>query len=320
MNGDIVLSAPDIASFAAAAEKEKGAIMAGARVADVSGLGELEAKGGRLVRIREKEGGPRAGLANVGLYSLQEDAFDVLASLPLSSRGEYELTDALTALAGASAGAKGTRARASSDPGVAVRELKDPWLDLAYPWQLLDANELLLKGLKREVAGEVERGAVIKGAVHVGKRTVVRAGAYIEGPTWIGEDCRIGPNCYIRPATAIGNGCHVGAGTEVKNSILFPDSNAPHLNYLGDSILGEEVNLGAGACVANLRLDSQPVECAVRGERVSTGRKKLGAIIGDQVKVGINASISVGTIIGEGSLIGMGARVSGTLEAGSRVH
>jgi bifunctional UDP-N-acetylglucosamine pyrophosphorylase/glucosamine-1-phosphate N-acetyltransferase len=320
MNGDIVVSAADLKGFVSASSRVSGATMAAFNVADVSTLGELETDGGRLARIREKEGPPREGLANVGLYSLPEEVFEILDALPLSPRGEYELTDALTAMASGGTGRGGMRTKGSKSPGVAVHQLKEKWLDLAYPWQLLEANEALLAGLKRKVEGEIEKGAVLKGAVVVSKGTVVRAGSYIEGPVFIGRDCRIGPNCYIRPSTAISDGCHVGAGSEVKNSILFAKANAPHLNYVGDSILGEEVNLGAGTCIANLRLDSEPVECVVRGERVSTGRRKLGAIIGDRVKVGINASLSVGTIIGEDSLIGMGARVSGTLETGSRVH
>ncbi|HLF07241.1 MAG TPA: bifunctional sugar-1-phosphate nucleotidylyltransferase/acetyltransferase [Thermoplasmata archaeon] len=320
MNGDIILSERDLKAFVSGAAKGAGASMAGFKVDDVSTLGELEVKGGQLSSIKEKEGPSRPGLANVGLYSLSEEVFDILDSLPLSPRGEYELTDALTAMAGGGTAKAGLKSRRTSSSGVAVHQLKDRWLDLAYPWQLLDANEALLAGLTRKIAGEVERGALVEGAVRVGRGTLVRAGAYIEGPVFIGDDCHIGPNCYIRPSTAIADGCHVGAGSEIKNSILFAKTNAPHLNYVGDSILGEEVNLGAGTCIANLRLDSDPVECVVRGERVSTGKKKLGAMIGDRVKIGINASISVGTIIGEDSMVGMGARVSGTLEAGSRVH
>lgn len=80
-------------------------------------------------------------------------------------------------------------------------------------------------------------------------------GSYIEGPVIIGEECKIGPNCYIRPYTSIGDKCHIGNACEIKNSIIMNNSNIPHQNYVGDSIIGENCNLGAGTKIANLRFD-----------------------------------------------------------------
>ena len=101
----------------------------------------------------------------------------------------------------------------------------------------------------------------------------------------------------------------MGAAVEVKNSIIMRGSKIPHHNYVGDSVIGEDCNLGAGTKIANLRLDKRKIE--INGQE--TDRYKLGAILGDQVKSGINASINVGSFIGNGSLIGPGALVSGTL-------
>jgi bifunctional UDP-N-acetylglucosamine pyrophosphorylase/glucosamine-1-phosphate N-acetyltransferase len=149
----------------------------------------------------------------------------------------------------------------------------------------------------------------------VGENTTIRSGSYIVGPVAIGEGCDIGPNCYIRPFTAIADGCHIGGAVEVKNCIIMKNSNLPHHNYIGDSIVGEGCNLGAGTKVANLRLDKKQVW--VNG--VATGRRKLGAIIGDGVETGINACINVGAVIGNGTIIGPGAVASGIISPGSRV-
>jgi NDP-sugar pyrophosphorylase family protein len=156
---------------------------------------------------------------------------------------------------------------------------------------------------------------VMKGKVSIGQYTVVRSGSYIVGPVIIGQDCAIGPNCYIRPYTSIGDGCHIGSAVEVKNSIIMKDSKIPHHNYVGDSIIGEECNFGAGTKIANLRFDKKNIRIA----GIDTKRRKLGAIIGDRVETGINAGINVGSIIGNNTQIGPGAIVSGVISPDSRL-
>ena len=156
---------------------------------------------------------------------------------------------------------------------------------------------------------------VIKGTVSIGKDTVVRSGSYIVGPVIIGQNCGIGPNCYIRPHTSIGDNCHIGGAVEVKNSIIMRGSKIPHHNYVGDSIIGEECNFGAGTKVANLRLDKREIWIA----GMDTKKRKLGAIIGDRVETGINACINVGSMIGNGTHIGPGAIASGVISPDSRI-
>ena len=173
-----------------------------------------------------------------------------------------------------------------------------------------------MPGMAAENLGEVEPGATLKGPVSIGKNTLVKSGSYIEGPVIIGEDCRIGPNCYIRPCTTIGNGCHIGAAVELKNSIIMNHTDVPHLNYIGDSVIGEGCNFGAGTKVANLRLDKKNI--LVSG--IDTKRRKLGAIVGDNVQTGINTSINVGTVIGSNSFIGPGAVVKGNISPDSRIY
>ena len=111
----------------------------------------------------------------------------------------------------------------------------------------------------------------------------------------------------------------VGAASEIKNSILFKGAKAPHLNYVGDSIIGKECNLGSGTKIANLRLDKKEIIVTHRGERIDTSRRKLGVIMGDNVSTGINSSINSGTIIGSDVKIGPNALVSGTFESKSLI-
>ncbi|GAH47150.1 unnamed protein product, partial [marine sediment metagenome] len=189
------------------------------------------------------------------------------------------------------------------------------WLDLSYPWDLLPANEDLLAGIKSQNLGEIEGNVVMKGAVSIGKDTVVRSGSYIVGPVIVGQGCDIGPNCYIRPYTSIGDNCHIGSAVEIKNSIIMRGSKIPHHNYVGDSIIGEECNLGAGTKVANLRLDKGEIWVA----GMDTKRRKLGVIMGDRVETGINACINVGSVIGNNTHIGPGAVASGVISPDSRI-
>jgi bifunctional UDP-N-acetylglucosamine pyrophosphorylase/glucosamine-1-phosphate N-acetyltransferase len=121
---------------------------------------------------------------------------------------------------------------------------------------------------------------------------------------YIGRESRIGPNARIRPSTSIGDNTFVGASCEVKNSIIMRGTRVPHLSYIGDSIIGENCNVAAGTITANIRLDEKVIGVNVKGRMQSTGRKKLGVIMGDAVQTGINANLMPGIRIGSGALIG----------------
>jgi len=123
-----------------------------------------------------------------------------------------------------------------------------------------------------------------------------------------------GPNCYIRPYTAIGNSCHVGNACEIKNSIIMNGSNVPHQNYVGDSVIGQNCNLGAGTKIANLRLDKKNINTILNGKKLDTNRRKLGVIMGDDVQTGINSAVDVGTIVGNKVFIGPGAMAKGEIK------
>lgn len=298
INGDIIVNRADIRRLIKSGNNTMGVI----EVKDPAGLGIVELAGNKIVGIWEKVKNPPTMMANAGLYLFTPEIFDAISGTEKSPRGEYEITDSLKILM-------------QQKTGLSYVEVKS-WVDLSYPWDLLRANEVMMASLKGENFGEVEPNVTLKGAVSIGKGTVVRSGSYIEGPVIIGENCRIGPNCYIRPSTTIGDDCHIGAAVELKNSIVMNRTDVPHLNYVGDSVIGEGCNLGAGTKIANLRLDQKNI--TVNG--IDTRRRKLGAIIGDNVETGINTSINVGTVIGSNTFIGPGAVVKGNILPDSKLY
>ncbi len=296
-NGDIILKADDIGKTLCKSSTTMSLI----EIKDTKDLGVVEVVGTKVKAIHEKVAKPPTNLVNAGVYLLTPEIFPAIARTEKSRRGEYELTDSLQIL---------------MNEGHDVSWAKiDHWLNLSYPWDLLTANESLMDSMQPHNVGAVEDRAVIKGLVSIGKGTVVRANSYIQGPVIIGDNCDIGPNCFIRPSTAISDNCHIGSAVEVKNSIVMRGSKIPHHNYIGDSIIGEGCNLGAGTKIANLRLDKKNITAGA----IDTGRRKLGAILGDKVQTGINASINIGSLIGDHTFIGPGALVSGVVLPGSQI-
>lgn len=146
----------------------------------------------------------------------------------------------------------------------------------------------------------------------VGKRTVVEPGVLIKGPTVIGEDTEVRQGAYVRGNCLIGSGCIVGHTTEIKGSIMLNGSKAGHFAYIGDSILGKDVNLGAGTKLANLRMIPGTIMIVDNNRKIhKTGRRKLGAIIGDRSETGCNSVTSPGTLIGPRSVVYPGITVAG---------
>lgn len=185
--------------------------------------------------------------------------------------------------------------------------------DAARPWTLLEEPiELLLASLpSAEIRGRVHPGAHLLGdRIFLGKGSRVAPGAVVEGPIWIGEDVEIRVGAYLRGGCWVGDGCVVGANVEMKRGILFPGAHAAHLNYVGDSILGRDVNMGAGSILSNFRHDGREIAIPLgNGERLATGRRKLGAILGDGVAVGCNSVVNPGTIVGARTQIYTGVQL-----------
>jgi bifunctional UDP-N-acetylglucosamine pyrophosphorylase/glucosamine-1-phosphate N-acetyltransferase len=183
-----------------------------------------------------------------------------------------------------------------------------------YLWQLLDANQVLIKTIKEKHQGTIEKGVTIKGKVSIHESARIRAGSYLEGPLFIGPECDIGPNCYLRKGVSLGRGVRIGNACELKNTIVYDDTHIAHLSYVGDSIVGEKCNFGAGTITGNLRLDDQETKAKVEDNVILTGRRKLGVIMGDNVKTAINTYFMPGVIVGNNAAIGTGVILNRNLQ------
>ena len=245
----------------------------------------------RIVEKPTAENAP-SNLANAGVYVFSNDVFNKIRQTKASIRGECELTDAITILA------------EEGKTVVASQLSKDDWFDIGRPWDLLDANNWALTHMEHKILGTVEQGAHLIGPVSLAESARVRSGAYIEGPAFIDEGCDVGPNCYIRSGTSLGRKVRVGNACEIKNSLIMDNTHIGHLSYVGDSILGEKCNLGAGTIIANYRLDSGSIKMMIKDQVVNTGRRKLGVFLGDNVKTGIKCLFMPGVKVGVNSWVG----------------
>jgi UDP-N-acetylglucosamine diphosphorylase / glucose-1-phosphate thymidylyltransferase / UDP-N-acetylgalactosamine diphosphorylase / glucosamine-1-phosphate N-acetyltransferase / galactosamine-1-phosphate N-acetyltransferase len=288
--------------------KAGGFAVAAQEVADPSRYGALSVSGDKVTGIAEKSKAASSRLVNTGFYRVPLAAVKACVALKPSPRGELEFTDVLAAWA------KDGKVRWLPAQG---------WLDVGTPWDLLSAHEatlgpwmdFLLEGLSRGGTGTIEEGVHLRGRLYVEAGAVVKAGTYVEGDVYVGAGSRVGPNAYLRGPVALGRDCHVGAATELKNSVLLDGAHAPHLHYIGDSVLGEGCNLGAGTIVANLRHDGASVLVSHRGAKADTGRRKFGAIVGDGAKVGVNCSLNPGTLLAPEARVPAGTAVKGTVGA-----
>ncbi len=298
ISGDTIIGVEDIKKIL-----KKGTKIGICETKNAKEYGIVEVENKKLKKIHEKMEEPLSNMVNAGVYHFNKKIFDALEKTKKSKRGEYELTDSINLFL--------------KEEQMECVKLKK-WIDVSYPWNLLDANEKILEEIEGVIKGKVEKGAILKGKVIVGEGSTILPGSYIEGPVIIGKNCKIGPNCYIRPHTSIGNECHIGNACEIKNSIIMDGTKIPHQNYVGDSVIGQNCNLGAGTKIANLRLDKKNIFVWF-DKKVDTGRRKLGAIIGDNVQTGINASINVGAIIGNNVFIGPSAIAWGNIKPYTKV-
>ncbi|MBU2496829.1 MAG: glucose-1-phosphate thymidylyltransferase [Nanoarchaeota archaeon] len=179
--------------------------------------------------------------------------------------------------------------------------------EVEYVWQAIGKiSNYLEKALENKDVekGEntiIEQGAVIKGPVIIGNNCKIMANSYIQGPAIIGNNTEIRPGTYIRGNVIIGDYCEIRS--ELKNAIMMDKSHAAHLSYIGDSIVGERSNLGAGTILSNLSLSEKPIILKIQDKEIDTGMKKFGAILGEDVHAGSNVLTNPGTLVGKNSFI-----------------
>ncbi len=266
--------------------------------------GIFDVDGGKAVGLIEKPSPEEtsSNLANAGIYAVTSDLWDAIERTTLSKREEYEITDSVMMV--------------MEKDNVGAYVIESWWVDIGKPWDLLQANRHILGEMKHRILGDVGEYTTLKGTVVVERDAVIKNGAYIEGPVYIGEGCTVGPNCYLRAHTALSKGVKVGNAVEIKNSIVMDGTSIGHLSYVGDSVIGQRVNFGAGTITANLRHDNKSVNVTIKGKRISSGRRKLGAIIGDDAKTGIGTSLSPGVVLHQGARTSVGVIVERDIPPG----
>lgn len=291
LNGDVYCDAQSLLdTIELHREQDAVATIGTYRVKNAASYGVIRTEDGKIKDIIEKPEDTSDQLINAGIYIFEPDIYDAIERTPFSERGEKEITTSIDLLI-------------EGEESVSANELGS-WVHVGRPWDLLAANERALDNRVHYVRGEIETGAHVGEDVTIEEGAYIRSGSYIEGPAYIGRNSDIGPNCYIRPHTSIGEEVRIGNAVEVKNSIIMDGTHAAHHSYIGDSIVGTHCNFGAGTKVGNLRLDAGNVIMTLRGKLMDTGRRKLGAVLGDGVQTGINSMINPGVKMGPNSAIG----------------
>jgi bifunctional UDP-N-acetylglucosamine pyrophosphorylase/glucosamine-1-phosphate N-acetyltransferase len=266
LNGDDLFSREDMKALT----KHDYAILV-KEMDDVRKFAAVMVENGKVTELIEKPKENYSRYANVGCYCLKKSVFEI--QLKTSERGEYEITDYITAVA---------------KMGLMEYETAKFWLPVSYPWSFLEANVAMLREKKESSihpTATIEDGATIKGLVVIGKDTIVKSGAYIEGPVFIGNNCTIGPGAYLRPDTIIMD--NVNTRAELYDVVIMDKVTAKHACYIAHSVVGEQANIGAGFITADYRHDRKNQVTLVNGRKVDSMRKKLGAFIGANVSTGI---------------------------------
>ena len=258
-----------------------------------------------IIELQEKPKNPKSNLINAGIYKFEKNIFEILENLKPSERGEVELTDAIKELI--------------QNGNIKGIKLNGYWNDIGRPWDLLDANKHLLKDIKTNIRGKIGKNVVIEGNVIIEEGAEIKHNTVIEGPAIIKSGAIVGPLAYIRPNTVLMENTGVGNSSEVKGSIIMKNTKVPHLSYVGDSIIGENCNIACNTITANLRFDDKPVKVSIKGKIVKSVRK-LGVIMGDNVKTGVQVSFMPGVKIGSSCWIGANCLIDRDVESDSFVY
>lgn len=190
--------------------------------------------------------------------------------------------------------------------GLRASMWEDEWLDVVYPWEILTANKMIMDSWKETSIAKdatLEANVTLQGIVRIEAGAIIKSGAVLEGPCCIGEKSYIGNNSLVRSYTSVGKNCSVGSGVELKNCVVMDNSQIGRLSFVGDSVLGENVDMGAGCMTVNRDIDWKPISVKNGKRPMATGMKKLGAFLGDGVVVGAGNTIQPGTIVAPGKVL-----------------
>ncbi len=267
---------------------------------DVADYGRVAVRNGYAKGIEEKPRSKKMGYKAVGFYILSREFFDICDRL---KRHEYDFEDALAEYM------KKIDVQAVERGGSVT---------LKYPWHLFGLSGLLKGGVISPEA-EIAKNVMIEGRVSVGKGTVVHENAVIKGPAYIGKNCIIGNNAVIRGGADIEDGCIIGANAEIARSI-FQSGCSTHSGFFGDSIFDENCSIGAGMITANKRVDRKEVMCTVKGEKIPTGLKRLGVVVGENTQFGISCKTMPGKFVGSNCIIFPGSFVEKNVPSGHEMR
>lgn len=258
--------------------------------------GNVYLSGTRITRIVEKptSGGNLGNYVLAGMFVLPAEIFALI------DRAEGDMVRVFS--------------RLLESGGINASLWEQGWIDIESPWDLLAANRMVMDTWEEaqiSSAATIEGNVAIQGAVRIEAGSVIKSGAVLVGPCFIGRDCYVGNNSLLRNYTSLGARSIVGYGVELKNCILFGGSDVGRLSFIGDSVIGESVDIGSSTVTINETLDHSPIAVDIRGEMVETELIKLGAFIGDDVKIGAGHKIEAGTVVAGGTIIPHNISVGG---------
>ncbi len=240
----------------------------------------------RITRIVEKPKGDELGnYVLAGVYILPETFFDVL------EKHNRSMEKAMQEMV---------------DHGLRASMWEDEWLDIVYPWDILTANSIVMDTWNQASIAKsavLEANVTIQGLVKIDEGARIKAGAVLEGPCSIGKGSFIGNNTLVRSYTAVGNNCSVGYGVELKNCVVQDHSYIGRLSFIGDSVIGEKVDIGAGCVTVNRNLNWGTVRVRHNKKGYDTGKPKLGAFIGDEAVIGAGNMIEPGSVVPPGKTV-----------------
>ena len=270
-------------------------VLLGAKTKEPWRYGVLKTKGDKILEILEKpkRGKEPSQIRVVGLYLLKKDFLNTLSKIPSQ---KYQLEVALNQF--------------FKKNQVRLLSTSKETLSLKYPLDLLQVKEFLAKKLKRFVSpkASISRYASLQGPVVVEEGARIFEGAVLKGPVYIGKNVVVGNYTLIRENTFLEEGVKIGAMNDIKNS-LFMKNSSLHSVFIGDSIIGENTKIGAGFVTANRRFDRGEIFAYFKKGKIPTGRNYLGALIGNNVQIGIQCGTMPGVIIGSNSIIYPGTMV-----------
>ncbi len=279
--GDNLIQADTIAQFVTL-EPEAMLVK---RVDNPGGYGVVTMNGGKVTEIIEKPEEASSNIVSTGIYSFTTEIFNFIEP-------ELNIPDVVNNMI-----TKGHH--------IDARETDGTWLDVIYPWDILELNGAILRQIQASSGGTIEAGVSLKGRVSVGKNTVIRSNSYVAGPVVIGDGCDIGPNVCISPATSVGNNVVISPFTHIKNSVI-----------------GDDVNIGAGCIIHDSVIDKG---CIIRGHFMACSGQdevkvdhehylvNVGAMLGEGCSLGNNVVAQPGVIVGNYSQVQSLKLISGRL-------